>query len=223
MPVSSRKVGPKEDAPLIGAVERPSPGIAALLEGVSEDRTHSLLDLGRPASPTLEVYGRFARWMRFSGILGAPTCDLSELERLRPGHEPPYDLVFAWDVLDRVPPDRRRRLMQGLAELSAPGARLYVLVNASERAETRPMRFSLVDVGRMRYEPSGPPGPAAQRLQPGEVESVLMPFRVTRGFTLRPSFREYVAVLPEGTRNRGFRHGTFDSRGGAVDLRTSGG
>ena len=218
---SSRKSGPNGDVALSDAVERPSPGIAALLEGVSEDRTHSLLDLGRPASPTLEVYSRFARWMRFSGILGARTCDMSELEKLHQGHEPPYDLVFAWDVLDRVPPERRRGLMQRLAEVSAPRARLYILVNASERADTRPMRFSMVDVGRMRYEPSGPPGPAAQRLQPGEVERVLMPFRVTRGFTLRPSFREYVAVLPGGGRNRGSGDGTLDSRGETVYLRSS--
>ena len=220
---SSRKGGPEGGAALTYAVERPSPGIAALLEGVSEDRTHSLLDLGRPASPTLEVYGRFARWMRFSGILGAGTCDTSELEKLDQGHEPPYDLVFAWDVLDRVPPERRQGLMQRLAELSAPRARLYVLVNASEQADTRPMRFSLVDVGRMRYEPSGPPGPAAQRLQPGEIERVLMPFRVTRGFTLRPSFREYVAVLSGGGRHRGLGDGTLDSGGETVYLRTSNG
>ncbi len=215
MSSSVRQGEPGAAAELSEVVERPSPGIAALLEGVSEDRTHSVLDLGSAASPTLEVYRRFARWVRFAGVLDQPVCDSRELEHLRHTPEPPYDLVFAWDVLDRVAAEQRRSVVQKLAEVTAPNARLHLLVNTSVGAEVRRTRFRLVGIGRMRCEPSGPPGgPAPQQLLAAEVERLLRPFRVIRGFTLRPRIREYVAVRAAGRPHRGVGDSTRHARGG---------
>lgn len=180
---------------LTKAIDRPSPGIAALLGGVSADRTHCVLDLANGTKSALEVYRRFARWVRFAGILDGSVCDTRALAH-RPGKtDPPYDLVLAWDVLDRVPPDERPLVVQQLTEVSAPNARLYVLTSAPDKAVFQPIRFSVLDVGLMRCEPLGPLGPAKEPLLPAEVERLLMPFQVITGFTLRPGFREYVSVL----------------------------
>lgn len=202
MPMSSWQDTLESDGVLTKAIERPSPGIAALLDGVSEDRTHCVLDLANGTRSALEVYRRFARWVRFAGILDGSVCDIRALAH-RPGKiDPPYDLVLAWDVLDRIPPDERPILVQQLAEISAPNARLYVLTSAPDKAVFQPMRFSVLDVGLMRCEPLGPLGQAREHLLPAEVERLLMPFQVITGFTLRPSFREYVAVLQTGRRDR---------------------
>ena len=184
-----------ETAP--GPVELATPGIAALLEGVLEDRSHAVLDLGAAADSSLRVYTRFARRIRFADLLADGTLRLAwaaVLHALPPQPERAYDLVFAWDILDRLFPEERPRLVERLAEVTAPDARLHVVVEASERARTQPLRFTLLDSDRMRCEPSGPARPARWQLLPAEVERLLVPFRVVRAFTLKGGLREYVAV-----------------------------
>ena len=223
MSISSRQNTPESDGLLTKAIERASPGIAALLDGVSEDRTHCVLDLAAGTSPALEVYRRFASWVRFAGILDGRVCDTRELAH-RPGKpDPPYDLVLAWDVLDRVPPEERPFLVQQLTEASAPNARLYVLISAPDRAVFQPTRFTLLDVGLMRCEPLGPLSPAGECLLPAELERLLIPFQVVGGFTLRPAFREYVAVRRTSGRDRGSAVGNHAARGTSViDVAVSG-
>src|SRR5688572_18340707 len=58
---------PPETRP--GAVETAAPGVAALLDGVGEDRNHAVLDLGTATDPNLRAYSRFARWIRFADVL----------------------------------------------------------------------------------------------------------------------------------------------------------
>lgn len=181
--------------------ERPSPGVAALLDGVREDRSHSVLDLGAASDSGFQLYSRFARRVRFADLIDDCTSagTLNREESALPAQpQDPYDLVFAWDVLDRLLPEARPQLMRRLMEVTAPDARLHVVMDASENGPTRPLRFTLLDVDRMRCEPSGPPRPERSRMLPAELERVLFPFRVTRAFTLRGGLREYVAVRRPG-------------------------
>ena len=55
-------------------------------------------------------------------------------------------------MLDRLFPEDRPRLVARLAELTAPGSRLHLVARADE-AMARPLRFTLVDVNRIRFEP----------------------------------------------------------------------
>jgi hypothetical protein len=186
-------------------VERASPGIVELLHGVSEDRSHAVLDLGAAAEPSFAVYSRFARWVRFADLLGedgAGQAWNAVLRAVPPQPQRPYDLVFAWDVFDRLRPEARPQLVERLAELTAPDARLHLVIEESERAITRPLRFALMDVDRMRYEPAGPPRSARPHLLPAEVERLLRPFEVVRAFTLKVGMREYVAVRRKRKRRR---------------------
>lgn len=181
------------------AVEGAAPGVAGLLDGVSEDRSHAVLDLGAATDVSLRVYARFARWIRFADLFGeggwprteGTVADLLGSIPAQPQHA--YDLVFAWDALDRLFPEDRPRLVSRLAELTAPGARLHLMVR-SEDGAARPLRFTLLDVNRIRYEP-GLAGPLPRpRLLPAELTRLLQPFRVAHAFTLKSGLREYVAV-----------------------------
>jgi hypothetical protein len=191
---------PASGAEVLEPLEVPAPGVAALLQGVSEGRSHAVLDLGTASNLSLRAYSRFARWIRFADLLGDagwPPAQRSAAGVLRtvparPEH--PYDLVFAWDLLDRLFPDDRPRLLQWLAEITAPNARLHAIVRSSEDAFTFPLRFTLLDADRIRYEPAGTaqlPGP---RLLPAQVGKLLAPFRVAHAFLLKSGLREYVAV-----------------------------
>lgn len=186
---------PDEGEP--GPVERSAPGVVALLDGVREDKSHAVLDLGPAASSSLSVYSRFATRVRFVDLLSAalsPEGCAQALKGLPTQPERPYDLIFAWDILDRLFPEDRRRLVDRLIEVSAPDARLHLVTEAADRSMTQPRRFSLLDADRIRFEPTGPERPARRHLLPAEVERMLAPFQVVHGFTLKGGLREYVAV-----------------------------
>jgi hypothetical protein len=181
-------------------VEGSAPGVAALLKGVSEDRSHAVIDLGPASGQSLSVYGRYARWVRFADLLGeawqprdqGSVADL--LKTIGPHPERPYDIVFAWDILDRLFASDRPRLVEWLADVAAPDVRLHVLVRASEAAPMQPLRFTLLDVDRIRFEPTSPARLPPSRLLPADVTRLLAPLQVAHAFSLKTGFREYVAV-----------------------------
>jgi hypothetical protein len=178
-------------------VERISPGIAALFDGVGEDRTHAVLDLGPASASSLRLYGRFARWIRFADLLSATGSEAewrAAVAGVPPQPQRAYDIVLAWNVFDRVAPEERPRLVERLAAITAPDARVHVIVESAAEALRQPLRFTLLDVDRMAYEPTGRPLLPQPPLLPAEVERLLGPFHVTRAFTSRVGFREYVAV-----------------------------
>lgn len=53
-------------------VERSAPGIAALFADLNEDGSHAVLDLGSATETNFELYGRYARRIRFADLLTAP-------------------------------------------------------------------------------------------------------------------------------------------------------
>ena len=102
--------------------------------------------------------------------------------------------MLAWNLLDHLAPEERPPLVDRLTQLTAPGARLYVVVDGSREPNTRPLRFTLLDADRVCQQAVGPPHPAQPQLLPAEVERLLAPFRVVRAFTLRLGLREYLAI-----------------------------
>lgn len=188
---------PVPETTVPGLVERAMPGIAALLEGVSHDRGHAVLDLGPAADSSLRVYSRFARWVRFADLLSPTTSVADYLSVLNSIPEPvqrPYDVVLAWNILDRVAPEDRPRVIARLAELTGPDARLHVIVDSGERGFRHPLRFALLDVDRMCYGHTGRPVAAWDPILPAELERIVEPFHVARAFTTQVGLREYVAV-----------------------------
>jgi len=180
------------------ALDRPSLGVKALFDGVELDAAHSVLDLGPSSESSFNVYGRYARRIRFADLLREERRrDLSRAldDSVPPQPDRPYDLILAWDLLDRIPSESRAPLVARLAELSAPRARLHVLVDASDRITVQPYHFTLLDVDRVRYTPAGTERPAREGLLPAEVERLLAPFEVVRAFTSRSGMREYVGIL----------------------------
>jgi hypothetical protein len=198
-PVDATREARKQTPSVSG--ERTSPALAAFFDRVSEDRSHAVLDLGPASEASMRLFGRYARWIRFADLSDAETAPggwEAALASLPRDSTRPFDLIFAWDIFDRLEPERRPALMARITELTAPDARLYVAVDASARPETAPLRFSLLDSDRMRYEQAGPPRPPFPRMLPTEVERMLEPFRVIKAFTSQLGLREYVAIRGKG-------------------------
>lgn len=177
--------------------EGAAPGIAALFQGIAEDRTHAVLDLGPASDQNLRVYGRFARWIHFADLFGETWSHSHSGGGLQlPRLERAYDIVLGWDILDRMFPESGARLVQWLASTTAPGARVHVIVRASEDAISQPLRFTLQDLGRIRYEIAGTARLPLARLLPADVRKVLAPLQIQHAFTLKSGLREYLAVRP---------------------------
>jgi len=192
---------PEEASP--APVERSSPGVAALFRDLKEDGSHAVLDLGSASEPSFSLYSRYARVIRFAGILTGSRIDPGAsftAESLGPAPHRPYDLVLAWNVLDRLPPKARPLLVKRIAALSDPTARLYVVVDASEDPLPYPTRFTLLGVDKVREEVTGPAEAPQPQLLPAEVERLLDPFKIVQAFTLRRGLREYVAFRKGGIR-----------------------
>ena len=180
------------------AVEGASPAIASLLDGLERDPPgdrKAVLDLGPPTESTLDTYSRFAHRVRFAELTGSgPALKMGELDHRLPEPALPYDLVFAWDSLERVPPEARSELVERISEVTAPGARLHLVMADPETEEAPLLHFSLTGMGTMRCEAIGPTRDSTLRLMPGDLDEILGPFQVERRFTLKGGLREYVAV-----------------------------
>jgi hypothetical protein len=186
---------PGEEIP--APMERAAPGVAAIFAGLRKDRRHAVLDLGPAAESNLRLYSAYARWIRFTDFLSDPPHGdawAAAMRALPPLPQRPYDLVLAWNLLDRLAPDERPLLIRRLDQLTGPGARLSVVVDASGESTTCPLRFTLLGLERVSQQAMGPPEPAQPQLLPAEVGRILEPFEVIRAFTVRLGLREYVAV-----------------------------
>ena len=77
------------------------------------------------------------------------------------------------------------------------GARLFAVVTSSrDKGPGQRFRLGLVSADRMSLEPCGPGRFSPAPLLPAEVQRVLAPFQVVRGFSSDLGIREYYAVLP---------------------------
>lgn len=188
--------GPPLDEPP-DIAERAAPGIAALFDGLKEDGSHAILDLGNGGEGSFRFYSRFARRIRFAGLLRSPPRGRKltpALEAIPPPTVGRYDVVLAWNLLDRLTPAEHSVLIHRLARLTSPGARLYVVVDIANKNRIHPIHYSLLDLNRVSQRIDGPLEGANQPLLPAAIEGLLQPFRVEHAFTLRNDLREYVSV-----------------------------
>jgi hypothetical protein len=177
--------------------ERRSPGLEALFGALAEDGRHSILDLGPASGTHLRLLGRFASQVRFASLLAAteeaPAWDGSE-HALPANPTRPYDVVLAWDVLDRLEADRRPVLIARLAAVTGPQARLFAVTSAEGIAGSAVLAFTLLDRDRVAERPIGVTKSPGGPLLPAQMERVLAPFEVVSAFILRTGAREYVAM-----------------------------
>ena len=179
------------------ARERRSPGLAALFDALVADGRHSILDLGPASGAHLRILGPFASQMRFANLLAGagPGAPWDEAVRgLPPNTARPYDVVLAWDVLDRLDAGGRSAFMARIVELTAPQARLYAVAGGEGPQAGVPLAFTLVARDRIVERPAAVTSAAQKPLLPAQMERVLAPFEVVSAFMLRTGAREYVAV-----------------------------
>jgi hypothetical protein len=117
----------------------------------------------------------------------------SALRALPPNDSAPYDVVLAWDLLIWLDPEERAAATAHLAEISAPGARIHLIVDGTGAATAQPLEYTLVGTGRVAEQAVGPHQGVPHPLLPAQLERALSPLEVVRAFVLRTGAREFVA------------------------------
>ena len=102
-------------------------------------------------------------------------------------------MVLMWDVFNYLSTDQTERLLQSVAELCLPGARLHAIVFSTETMTATPNRYRIVDSARLAYESTTTEQRVAPALPPAAVEKLLQGFRIEHSFVLQHGVHEYVA------------------------------
>jgi len=156
-----------------------------------------VLDLGPASGAQLRVLGPFASQVRFADLLRRASGGSAWEEALRaiePNPAKPYDVVLAWDLLDRLDPEGRAALVARLAAVSAPRARLYAVVAGEGSHASSLHRFELLGRDRVAEWPEDDARHFTGPLLPAPLERTLLPFEVVNAYMLRHGAREYVAM-----------------------------
>ena len=180
-----------------------SPGLEEALRGVPDDGGCKVLDLGPSVADNVEFVASFASYLHIidaidrdpaaSSLAGGGFGRLSALQSLFDDHRRSFSLVLMWDVLNYLSNDQAERLLQSVAELCLPNARLHAIVFATDTMAAVPNLYRIIDNARLAYEAVTTELRGAPELPPAAVEKLLKGFRVEHAFVLQHGVHEYVA------------------------------
>jgi hypothetical protein len=180
-----------------------SPGLEEALRGIPADGSCRVLDLGSSVADNVEFASSFASRLQIvdllgrvasSGdVIGGVSARIASIEGIGREYVRSFHLVLAWDVVNYLSDAQAKRLLQTVAELCLPGARLHMIVYARDTMPTVPIRYRIIDPARLSYEPTSADMRGAPHLPPAAVERLLTGFRIEHSFVLQHGVHEYVA------------------------------
>jgi hypothetical protein len=180
-----------------------SPGLEEAVRGVPHDGSCKVLDLGPSVADNVEYVSLFASYLQIVDAIdrnpsvsdsgGGRFGRLSALQSLFGRHRRSFGLVLMWDMLNYLSIDQAGRLVQAVAELCLPDARLHAIVFATDTMAAVPNRYRIIDSARLAYEPATTELQGAPKLPPAAVEKLLKGFRVEHSYVLQHGVHEYVA------------------------------
>lgn len=181
-----------------------SPALAEIISAIDPEQPVRVLDLGPALQTNLEYYATIGSGVRIVPLLRGDGLDglrsleddaFSEmLDQLLPPEDVGFGLILMWDLLNYLIDDQPSLLARHLAKITAPGAKIHLMVITAETMPEEPSRYELLDTGRLTYRPTTDRRATAQDPPPAKVERWLRPFRVERSFLLRHGVREFIAV-----------------------------
>lgn len=190
-----------EPAPSVPLVHRHrSPGLLEVVTALRSDGQNSVLDLGPAITENLAFFAdKVARMQIIDGLCrdesdGSIDSVSNTLSDLLLSGVSTFDLVLAWDVLDYLSMERVSVVVDLLAQLCRPDARLHMIVSGTGTMPDLPTRYRIIDGENLSYENATHDVVGAPTRTPGIVEKMLEGFRIEHCFVLRHGVHEYVAA-----------------------------
>jgi len=182
-----------------------SPGLHEALAAVPSDGSCRVLDLGPAVSDNVAFISSIAEMLQIVDAFGYGFNEgdvetsrvLAGVATLRSLHQKsprPFHLVLAWDLFNYLPETRAKEVLEFLAGLCRPGARLHTIVYATDTMPDFPNRYRILGDDSLAYEPVTVNRRGAPSLTPAAVARLLSGFQVEHSFVLRHGVHEYVAA-----------------------------
>jgi hypothetical protein len=162
------------------------PRLVESVESASSD--FSVLDLGPATKANLDFF-----------LKRGARVTVADLHRAGSGfgfldgdRDRPYDLVFAWDVLNYLDPDRLGRLMEGLGPHFRPGTTLHAFIATGREIGMSPSRYRIEDPETFVFEQAPGPRVASPRYLEQDLLKRMPGLTVENRVQLRNGMLEYV-------------------------------
>jgi hypothetical protein len=185
-----------------------SPGLKEVFASAPRRKDLRILDLGPSVAGNFEFYTDFASGVRFVGLFDhnrhvdvahamGHKARVHDLEELTAEHAGTFDIALAWDIFNYLPEDQARKVVQALAGLCRPGARLLTIIVEADTMPAWPSTFKIINEESLAYQLESTDVRGGPQLPPAGVERLLAGFAVEHTYVLRHGVREYVAVRKE--------------------------
>lgn len=178
-------------------------GLQALLDGVRDDQSYTILDLGPAREANVRFWSEFSCWLHIHDFYRTllewkavgPVEEVVEPDfstRLAFGEDTVFDIILAWDLFNYLELSELEALSQELSRWSRRGTRLFALVSSLPRISVSPLMFSILNRQQLTYELPGQRTKPCPRHSPRDIARLMGRFTVSRSFLSRQGIQEYV-------------------------------
>ncbi len=182
-----------------------SPGLAAALSQLNQDRPCNILDLGPALAQNVEFFSRYRCRLHIVDVLGRLADEPESVARLEyapelffadllPIGSRSFDLILAWGVFDHIEFEAARQLASRLVRLTQAGARLHAVLSINNDVDDIGVVFAICDHDTLDYRAAAGPEHCSPAFKPAAFAQLLEGFTIDRSVVLRHGFQEYVAV-----------------------------
>ena len=178
-------------------------GLQALLDGVRDDQSYTILDLGPARESNVRFWSEFSCWLHVHDFYRTllewkavgPAEELVEPDfstRLAFGEDTVFDIILTWDLFNYLELSELEALAQELSRWSRRGTRLFALVSSLPRISVSPLMFRILNREQLTYELPSQRTKPCPRHSPRDIARLMGRFIVSRSFLSRQGIQEYV-------------------------------
>jgi len=179
-------------------------GLNALLKPVRNDRSYSILDLGRPLQDNVRFWSKFSCWLHIPGFCssyrewkeavgeGKETKEPAYSGLLPFSDETVFDIILAWDLFNYFDLKELKVLIQRLSHWCRPGTRLFALISILPNISVSPMVFRILSREQMLLEVPSQEKRPCPRHQPRDIARLMARFTISCSYLSRHGIQEYV-------------------------------
>lgn len=188
-----------------------SPGLAIVLSGLPEDGAGRILDLSAASVANLgnlmavsshvrvvdSLQPEDPNWQKLTELPDdeGPDPDLkSATAALFPKKWGEFDLVLAWDLLNYLTEDGFTALVDRLAILCRPQARMLLQIVVMNDMAIAPARYKIVKPDQVEISATTGERRTAPAWPSAKIERLLSGFEIEHSFVMRHGVNEYVAL-----------------------------
>lgn len=205
----SRTARPEPPAPVEAPITERLPLFAELIERTVAGGRCVVLDFAPPSKAGIELFNDMqcrvdiVNFPQARASLKQATTAEELVRRIQgviphnPAHRP--TLVLCWDFLNYLPRNVISLLMDQVASLCAPEARVHALMAyTSTEMPAQPCRYTPAGREAVEIRPKIEQMRESPRMAPKELERCLPRYSIDRVMMLRSGFQEYILRLEDG-------------------------